>query len=84
MNNNWPKLYPDKTEFIVIGTKHSSEKNSELISAKYSRNKPYSECQGKVKNLCVTLDPDLSISQHVSSVVRSCYCNIRDSVESGG
>lgn len=32
----------------------------------------------KVKNLGVTLDSDLSFSQHVSSVVRSCYCNIRD------
>jgi hypothetical protein len=76
MANNRLKLNPDKTEFILIGTEHNRDQLSPLFPTNIlgSNLKPVD----KVRNLGVIFDSDLSFSQHISSVIKSCYCKIRD------
>ena len=70
------KLNPDKTEFIVFGSKRQSDKlkvhfpptilGSPLCPAEW------------VKNLGVWFDSDFSLSKHVQNVCKSCFAQLRD------
>jgi hypothetical protein len=75
MANNKLKLNPDKTEFILIVTKHNRDQLSPLFPTNIleSNLKPV----GKVRYLGVIFDLDLSFSQHISSIIKSCYCKIK-------
>ena len=76
MAENRLKLNPDKTEFTLIGTKQNKEKLSSHLPVDILGNRLNPST--KVKNLGVIFDSDLSFTHHVSSIVKSCYCNIRD------
>ena len=76
MAENRLKLNPDKTEFILIGTKQNKEKLSSHLPVDILGN--HLHPSQKVKNLGVIFDSDFSFTHHVSSIIKSCYCNIRD------
>ena len=76
LSSNKVKLNPDKTEFIVFGSKsqriklnHSFPVNilGNLISPKDA-----------VRNLGVWLDSDFSFSGHVMKVCKACFAHVRD------
>ena len=70
------KLNPDKTEFIVFGSKRERDKwkvhfpptilGSPLCPAEW------------VKNLGVWFNSDFSLSKHVQNVCKSCFAQLRD------
>jgi hypothetical protein len=76
MSANKLKLNPDKTEFIVFG----SEKQRKMLSHCFPINILGNKLSpvDKVKNLGVIFDASLSMSDHVSSISRQCYVNLRD------
>ena len=76
MDRNLLKLNPDKTEFLLIGSNLQREKIMHLFPASILGEslKP----SDSAKNLGVTFDSNMSLSQHVSALCRSCFCNIRD------
>ena len=74
LNANYLSLNPSKTEYLLIGTPQQRAKvtinsitfSGHLISPSSS-----------VRNLGVIFDPDLTLTQHVSSVCKSSYYAIR-------
>ena len=76
MNTNKLKLNPDKTEFILIGTKLQRSKLEGFFPTSImDENLIPSD---NVKNLGVIFDSDFSFTKHVSAVAKSCYYHIRD------
>ena len=76
MKSNFLALNPDKTEFILFGTKQQLSKleNPSLyISAELSI-PPVSS----VRNLGVIFDSNLSFHQHISKISQVCFFHIRD------
>jgi len=76
MAANKLKLNPDKTEFILLGTKSQREKLAgcfpvDILGSKISPT-------DKARNLGVIFDSDFSFSKHVVSVCRSCFVGLRD------
>ena len=76
MESNLLKLNPDKTEFMLFGSVMQRNKiitllpetiMGELITPSSS-----------AKNLGVTFHSEMSLSNHVSSVCKSCFYHIRD------
>ena len=76
MSNNKLKLNPDKTEFIILGSKTSRERLAHLfpINILGSDLNPTS----KVRNLGVIFDADFSFTDQVNSIRKSCFYYIRD------
>ena len=70
------KLNPDKTEFILIGSKYSRKQLHSLFPIDILVNKvaPASN----VKNLGVVFDPNLTFTDHISQVIKSTWFHIRD------
>ena len=70
------KLNPDKTEFILIGSKYSRKQLHSLFPTDVLGNKvaPASN----VKNLGVVFDPNLTLTDHISQVIKSTRFHIRD------
>ena len=76
MATNKLKLNPDKTEFILLGTKSQRDKLAgffpiDILGSKISPT-------DKARNLGVIFDADFSFSSHVVSVCRSCFVGLRD------
>ena len=76
MTANKLKLNPNKTEFILFGTKSQRAKLSgcfpvDICGSKISPT-------DKVRNLGVIFDSDFSFSKQVVSVCRSCFVGLRD------
>ena len=71
MGNNKLKLYPDKTEFIVIGDDQiiSSLKSSFSVSLLGNSMEPAE----LVKNLGVVLDAEYSMQRHMANLCRISY-----------
>ena len=70
------KLNPDKTEFIVFGSKRQRDKlkayfPSTILSSPHCP-------AGSVKNLGVWFDSDFSLSKHVQNVCKSCFGQLPD------
>ena len=65
------KLNPDKTEFILFGSK----KQRERLSACFPIDIHPTESD---RNLGVWLDSDFSFSKHVQKVCKGCFCQLRD------
>ena len=68
MSTSKLKLNPDKTEFIIFGSKRQRDK---LKACDWPSNL-------KVKNLGVWFDSDLSLSKHVQNVCKSCFVKLCD------
>ena len=69
MAANKLKLNPDKTEFILIGSRYSRKQLHSLFPTDILGNKvaPASN----VKNLGVVFDPNLTLTDHISKVIES-------------
>ena len=70
------KLNPDKTEFILFGSKTQRNKFAcyfpvDILGSTFSPS-------DKVRNLGVAFDSDFKFSSQVTSVCRSCFVGIRD------
>ena len=76
MSANFLSLNPSKTEFMLIGNSRQLSKieNKTLSLPDNVSVKPVSSA----RNLGVIFDSQLSLSDHISSVSKSCYCHIRD------
>lgn len=76
MMENKLKLNPDKTEFLLTGTRIrrtnlSSHFPTDLLGNSLTPS-------DKVRNLGVVFDANLSLAQHVTAICRSCYYHIKD------
>ena len=69
------KLNPDKTEFILIGTKTQRDKFKKYFPTKLLDQDVTSD---SARNLGVEFDKDFNFKKHISKVCRSCYYHIRD------
>ena len=69
MAANKLKLNPDKTEFILIGSKYSRKQLHSLFPTDILGNKVARA--SNVKNLGVVFDPNLTLTDHISQVIKS-------------
>ena len=74
MTENKLQLNSNKTEAILIGT---TSKLSKATSDSLVLSESSVPLSSTVKNLGVTLDNTLSMKQHISSVSRTCYFQLR-------
>ena len=70
------KLNPDKTEFILFGSKKQRERLSACFPIDILGN-PLHPTES-VRNLGVWFDSDFSFSKHVQKVCKGCFCQLRD------
>ena len=70
------KLSPDKTEFILFGSKKQRERLSACFPIDILGN-PLHPTES-VTNLGVWFDADFSFSKHVQKVCKGCFCQLRD------
>ena len=76
MSENKLKLNPDKTEFIVFGAKDRYKWLSDSFPVNILGN-----CLSPtdvVRNLGVLFDPKFCFTNHVNSVIKSCFISLRD------
>ena len=76
LSANKLKLNPDKTEFIVFGSKIQHEKLNKSFPVNILGN--FLSPVRVVRNLGVWLDSDFSFSGHVQNICKSCFAQIRD------
>ena len=70
------KLNPDKTEFILFGSKKQRERLNVCFTIDILGN-PLHPTKS-VRNLGVWFDSDFSFSKHVQNVCKSCFIQLRD------
>ena len=70
------KLNPDKTEFLLVGSKLQRDKVKDLFPINLFGND--TTPSSHVKNLGVVFDADHSFVKHISSIYGSCYYHMRD------
>ena len=70
------KLNPDKTEFILFGSKKPRERLNVCFPIDILHN-PLHPTKS-VRNLGVWFDSDFSFSKHVRNVCKSCFIQLRD------
>lgn len=76
MDSNLLKLNPDKTELLLFGTRVQRNKLTNFFpTLLFGENVRPSNT---AKNLGVMFDSEMSLSQHISSLCRSCFLHIRD------
>ena len=76
MNLNKLLLNPSKTEFLLIGTKQQRLKFSDLTNLSLSND--IIPVSSSARNLGFIFDPDMSFSEQINSVSKSCHFHIRD------
>ena len=76
LSANKLKLNPDKTEFIVFGSKIHHEKLNKSFPVNILGN--FLSPVGEVRNRGVWFDSDFSFSRHVQNICKSCFAQIRD------
>ena len=77
MNLNKLLLNPSKTEFLLIGTKQQRLKFSDLTNLSLSND--IIPVSSSARNLaCFIFDSDMSFSDQINSVSKSCHFHIRD------
>ena len=74
MVNNKLKLNPDKTEFFVMSSVHHKQKLQDL--SLHINNVTISP--NSIRNLGIVFDPQLAMSQHVTSLCKSVNWQIRN------
>src|SRR6218665_1752023 len=79
MSSNLLRLNPSKIEFIIIGLPAQIKKipDPSLHLSDNSSSTSFTS-DAPVRYLCVTFDPQLSFSNHISNLSRSCFMHIRD------
>ena len=75
MHNNKLQLNPDKTEMILITSKHNQK--SLTLPFSVDLNGTSIRLSSTVRNLGVTLDQSLSFQQHVSRTCQICHFELR-------
>ena len=76
MSTSKLKLNPDKTKFIIFGSKRQWDKLKACFPIDILGN---SLCPAdSVKNLGVWFDSDFSLSKHVQNACKSCFVKLRD------
>ena len=78
MHNDKLQLNPNKTELILITSKHSQKSLSLPFSVDLNENSIH--LSSTVRNLGVTLDQNLSFQQHVFGTCQSCYLELVESI----
>ena len=76
LSANKLKLNPDKTEFIVFGSKIQHEKWNKSFPVNILGN--FFSLVGAVRNLGVWFDSDFSFSRHDQNICKSSFAQIRD------
>ena len=76
LSTNKLKLNPDKTEFIVFGSKSHREKLNHSFPVNILGN--LISPVDAVRNLGVWFDSDFSFSCHVMKVCKACFASVRD------
>ena len=76
MNLNKLLLNPSKTEFLLIGTKQQRLKFSDLTNLSLSND--IIPVSSSARNLGFIFDSDISFSDQINSVSKSCHFHIRD------
>ena len=76
MNLNKLLLNPSKTEFLLIGTKQQRLKFSDLTNLSLSND--IIPVSSSARNLGFIFDSDMSFSEQINSVSKSCHFHIRD------
>ena len=76
MMENGLKLNPDKTEFILLGSKIQRNSIASILPVNILDNDLYPS--DVVRNLGVLFDSNLSFTNHVNSIVKSCFVSLRD------
>ena len=69
------KLNPDKTEFILFGSKKQKERLNECFPDILGNHLHPTK---SVRNLGVWFDSDFSFSKHVQNVCKGCFSQLRD------
>src|SRR6218665_3549407 len=79
MSSNLLRLNPSKTEFIIIGLPAQIKKipDPSIHLSDNPSSSPFTS-DAPVRNFCVTFDPHLSFSNHISNPSSSCFMHIRD------
>ena len=75
MHKNKLQLNPDKTEMILITSKHNQKSLSFPFSVDIKGT--LTHLSSSVRNLRITLDQNLSFQQHVSRTCQICYFELR-------
>ena len=76
LSTNKIKLNPDKTEFIVFGSKSQCEKLNHSFPINILGN--FISPVDAVRNLGVCFDSDFSFFCHVMTVFKACFAHVRD------
>ena len=76
MNLNKLLLNPSKTEFLLIGTKQQRLKFSDLTNLSLSND--IIPVSSSARNLGFIFDSDMSFSEQINSLPKSCHFHIRD------
>ena len=76
LSTNKLKLNPDKTEFIVFGSKSQREKLNHSFTVNILGN--LISPVDAVRNLGVWFESDFSFSCHVMKVYKACFASVRD------
>ena len=76
LSTNKLKLNPDRTEFIVFGSKSQREKLNQSFPVNILGN--LISPTDAVRNLGVWFDSDFSFSCHVRKVCKACFAHVRD------
>ena len=76
MNLNKLLLNPSKTEFLLIGTKQQRLKFSDLTNLSLSND--IIPVSSSARNLGFIFDSDMSFSDQINSLSKSCHFHIRD------
>ncbi len=77
MADNMLKLNDDKTEYIVIGSRHMLRQVPESLLSIRVGNKTIN-ATSSARNIGVMVDSALSMEQQVTNVCRACYVGLRD------
>ena len=70
------KLHPDKTEFLLIGSKVQREKFSKCFPTRLLAQEVTPS--PSARNLSIVFDNALNIKNHISGISHACYYHIRD------
>ena len=76
MNSNKLRLNPSKTEFLLIGTKQQRLKFSQLTTL--SLGNDIIPVSSSARNLGFIFDSDMSFTDQINSLSKSCHFHIRD------
>ena len=75
MTKNMLKLNDSKTEYIIIGSKHSLAQIPNIHTLSVGQDEVSSS--SSVKNIGAIIDENLSMHPQISNISRSCYLHIR-------